>query len=132
MGEAYGALTEAPAEEAEAAENVNRMPKRGGVSSCSPMEEIGLWRVPRQEEEGTMAIVKGSWARVSVGFRPWMLRRGFFARLLVHQGSGSMRCRWPVRARGRSVRGCAADVGAWPWEEMDAGVLPWGWGGKVG
>ena len=36
---------EAPAEAAEAAEDVDGMPDRGGVSFRSPIEKIGLWRV---------------------------------------------------------------------------------------
>ena len=65
MGEAYGALTEALAEGAEAAEDVDRIPERGGVSLCSPTEEIRLRWVSREGKEGIMAIVKGSWARAS-------------------------------------------------------------------
>ena len=41
---------EALAEGAEATEDVDRLPERGVVSSRSPMEEIGFWRVPTVRE----------------------------------------------------------------------------------
>ena len=65
MGETYGAPMETPAERAEAAEDIDGMSERGGVSLLSPTEEIGLRQVPRQGGEGTMAMVKGSWPGVS-------------------------------------------------------------------
>ena len=45
MAKACAWPAEAPTEGSEAAEEVNGMPERGRVSSRSPTEEIGLWRV---------------------------------------------------------------------------------------
>ena len=68
MGEACGSPTEAPtevAEASEAAEDVDGMPERGGVSSHSPTEDIRLRRVPAAGKRGKMAMVKRSWVGVS-------------------------------------------------------------------
>ena len=77
MGKACGTPTEAPAE---AAEDVDGKPKKSGVSSRSPMEEIGLWQVPTVTKKGTMAIeggvdINGEWLCCAHAWE-WLCLRG--------------------------------------------------------
>ena len=59
MGEDCGALTEALAKATEAAKNVDGKPEKSGVSSRSPMEKLGLRRVPMATGKGNKGHGKG-------------------------------------------------------------------------
>ena len=116
MGEACGALTEAPGEAAEAAEDDDGKPEKSGVSLRSPTDEIRLRQVPTamrkgdntqevQEEEGALGTVVLGGMVVTVIWRCKPMKKG------VRQGSGALvesTARIGVCAMGLAAKaGCA-------------------------